>query len=331
MESELLAAFEHYFTVFLTERDVHASGELVVPWVTGFGTGRHEKVYEMHHALHLFERDVDQVPDPIEYTLHHSKAIPLDENTGLVFGEMDWHMSLHGWQVSLYEVRVSVVMKRYSEGWRVVHKHMSQPTAAHGDEEPYPLKEMEAHSKVLERRVQSRTQKLEQAHREMRRLAVTDALTGLYNRVQTDEVLDAEIRRQNRQAMPLAVILLDIDYFKPINDRYGHSKGDQTLIRFAQLLSERCRETDCLGRWGGEEFLLVCPDTTPEDARMLADQLLQSISECDFALEEPLTASIGVTSYRPGDTREMLIERADRALYEAKKAGRNQVSQAHTT
>lgn len=330
MESELLDAFEHYFDVFLTERDAHSAAELVVSWVTGFGTGRHEKVYELHHALHLFERDVDQVPDPIEYTLHRRKAVALGENIGVVFGEMDWHMNLHGWQVSLYDVRVSVVMKRHPEGWRVVHKHMSQPTAAHGDDEPYPLKEMEAESRVLERRVQNRTRELELAHQEMRRLAVTDTLTGLYNRVRTDEVVDAEIRRQNRQVSPLAVILLDIDHFKPINDQHGHRVGDQALVRFARLLNGRCRETDCVGRWGGEEFLVVCPDTQPDDAQQLAESLRQSIAKHDFQLEAPITASIGVASYRPGDSRESLIERADQALYEAKKTGRNRIWQAES-
>lgn len=328
-ESELLKAFEHYFNVFLRERDPLAAAALASDAITGFGTGAEESCYSIDKALHLYQRDVAQVPTPIEYTLHKSQASAINATTGVVMGQMDWHLVIRQRKVTLYGVRATLVMERQIDGWKVVHKHLSQPTSAHGPDEAYPLREIEAESMVLERLVVQRTQDLEAAHREMQRLAATDPLTGLYNRMKTDDVLDIELERQNRSDSPLTVILMDIDDFKPVNDQHGHRKGDEILVRFAELLKGRCRKTDCVGRWGGEEFLIVCPDTSLGSAQQLAENLRHTVAEYDFNLQQPLTVSLGVASYQRGDTREALIERADMALYTAKDAGRNRVQSAN--
>lgn len=324
-ERELLKAFEHYFDVFLRHRDAEASAALASDAITGFGTGADERCYDIEYALYLYQREVEAMPDPVDFTLHASQATAFSETHGLVMGEMDWHLTIRGRKVTLSNVRVTLVLERDPDGWKVIHKHMSQPTAAHGPDEPYPFREIEADSMVLERLVVQRTQDLEAAHREMQRLAITDPLTGLFNRIKTNEVLDTEIRRQARSASPLAVILIDIDDFKPVNDQYGHNKGDQVLVKFAEVLGGRCRKTDCLGRWGGEEFLVVCPDTGLDSAQQLAESLRLTIDEYDFELDTPLTASFGIACYQAGDYRESLIERADTALYAAKEAGRNRV------
>jgi len=324
-EQELLDAFEHYFTVFLRHRDAEASAALATDAITGFGTGADESCYDIEFALYLYQREVESMPDPVDFTLHASQATAFSDTLGLVMGEMDWHLMIKGRKVTLSNVRVSLVLEKRADGWKVVHKHMSQPTVAHGADEPYPFREIEAESMVLERLVVQRTQDLEAAHREMQRLAITDPLTGLFNRIKTNEVLDTEIQRQGRNTSPLAVIIIDIDDFKPVNDQYGHNKGDQVLVKFAEVLEGRCRKTDCLGRWGGEEFLVVCPDTELACAQQLAESLRLTIDEHDFELDAPLTASFGIACYQPDDSREALIERADNALYAAKEAGRNRV------
>lgn len=157
-------------------------------------------------------------------------------------------------------------------------------------------------------------------------LSVTDPLTGCYNRLKIDEVLNYECVRTRRSRRGLALIMIDIDDFKQINDRHGHQTGDQVLREFAQILQSRLRKTDTLGRWGGEEFIVICPETNCEGASHLAEILRQAVEEHRFADSLRITCSFGLSCcLGPDDDRELLINRADTALYQAKASGRNQV------
>ena len=155
-------------------------------------------------------------------------------------------------------------------------------------------------------------------------LSATDSLTGLSNRLRLDKALDQDLARCARKPMPLSVIMLDVDRFKSINDRHGHQIGDRVLITVARVLEHNIRKSDLVGRWGGEEFLLVC-NSTLEDATGLAEKLRLALQLRAVSAVGTVTASFGVSSYRPGDTSETLVGRADAALYQAKAAGRNQV------
>ena len=166
---------------------------------------------------------------------------------------------------------------------------------------------------------------LQQANLELTRLSATDALTQVYNRLKLDAVLSEELARALRYQSRFSVILLDIDHFKKVNDTYGHLVGDVVLVRVAGLLMENIRQSDTLGRWGGEEFLLVLPETDLDKASLLAEKLRQAISEEVFPAVGHKTASFGVAAFEAGDTVSALVERADEALYEAKHAGRDQV------
>ncbi|WP_347332435.1 diguanylate cyclase [Marinimicrobium locisalis] len=322
----LISAARLYFDTFLCHRDPEASAALASNRITGFGTGAQEQVYSVERALELYQADTDALPSPIEYCLQHIQAQPLTDDVGVVMGEMDWHFTYLNQAASLLNIRFSLVMRWIDGAWVLEHKHLSQPSQAHGENEGYPLKELEERSQVLRRLVKERTRELEETNRLMQRLATTDPLTGLYNRMRTDETLDAEIERQSRCPTPLALILMDIDHFKVVNDGHGHNKGDQVLVEVATILSQRVRRTDCLGRWGGEEFLLICPNTTLEAARQVADELRRAVAYQYFGEEIDITMSLGLTQYQPDDTREKLLERADRALYQAKQDGRNQVN-----
>lgn len=167
--------------------------------------------------------------------------------------------------------------------------------------------------------------KLHALNKELARLSVTDKLTGLFNRNKLDQVFEAEIQRAFRFGQVFSVILLDIDHFKLINDKYGHQSGDLVLVELARLLQTNTRETDIVGRWGGEEFLIICPQTDQQGALGLAEQLRQSLQEQNFMPQERTTASFGISSYQLGDHSKDLIDRADEALYEAKRNGRNRV------
>ncbi|MEM7247097.1 MAG: diguanylate cyclase [Acidobacteriota bacterium] len=170
---------------------------------------------------------------------------------------------------------------------------------------------------------------LEHAHRALTEISRLDPLTDLYNRRHLFDRLQHELARCAEQAVPLSCLLIDLDHFKAINDQLGHQTGDRTLVRVARLLSGSLRGGDLVGRYGGEEFLVVLPRTGPDNAQELAERLRQRIEteQVPGALGS-LTVSIGVASVDPSRPVSMddLVGRADRALYEAKGLGRNRVA-----
>lgn len=168
--------------------------------------------------------------------------------------------------------------------------------------------------------------KLQRLNRELERLSITDRLTGLYNRMRLDECFDREIRRCQRHPQAFSIILLDIDHFKLINDTYGHQAGDQVLIAVAGNLRANIRQTDIIGRWGGEEFMILCPGTDLDGVMTLAENLRQHLAATPMPPARQVTASFGVASYCAGDQPQDMVSRADRALYAAKHAGRNRVA-----
>jgi len=160
-------------------------------------------------------------------------------------------------------------------------------------------------------------------------LARTDALTGLANRRAFDEAVQQELRRAERYASPLALVMADLDHFKSINDRFGHHVGDQVLTDFAQTLRTAVRDVDLAGRWGGEEFVVLMPGTTLEDATQAAERMRLAVAGRPTRLAGATcgyTASFGVAALSADDkTIHDLVGAADAALYRAKKNGRNRV------
>jgi diguanylate cyclase (GGDEF)-like protein len=159
----------------------------------------------------------------------------------------------------------------------------------------------------------------------LERMSITDALTGVANRRRLDQARDAEVHRCERGAEPFSLLMFDLDRFKRVNDRYGHLVGDAVLKAFAQRLTALSRKPDLLGRWGGEEFLLLCPNTSAAAAARLAERLRVEVSAVPFEQVGRCTCSIGVATFVDGDDANAVLRRADRALYLAKAGGRNQV------
>ncbi len=164
-----------------------------------------------------------------------------------------------------------------------------------------------------------------QKNSKLEKLAVTDKLTGLYNRVQLDDVLDFGVNKAIRYNTNISIIFIDIDKFKSINDTYGHQVGDQILKHFSKILQSNIRKTDIAGRWGGEEFLIICHETNIECSLNLAENLRVVIENTTFKHIKNLTASFGIAVLEEKDSVHSLIQRADRALYKAKHSGRNKV------
>jgi diguanylate cyclase (GGDEF)-like protein/PAS domain S-box-containing protein len=156
-------------------------------------------------------------------------------------------------------------------------------------------------------------------------ISVRDHLTKLYNRVKLDEEFAKEILRSQRFGHPLSIIVIDIDHFKSVNDTYGHLVGDSVLVNMAKLLEKNIRTIDILGRWGGEEFIIICPETESKDAYKLAEKIRQNVEKYEFTTVGNKTASFGVSQYVTGENEQQLVDRADKALYKAKEEGRNKV------
>ncbi len=163
-------------------------------------------------------------------------------------------------------------------------------------------------------------------HEAMYTMAVRDAVTGLFNRTHLDATMTSEIKRSQRYGHPLSVLLLDLDHFKKVNDRYGHVAGDNVLMQLGQLLLNFLRVHDLPCRYGGEEFLLLLPETDLEGALTLAERCRMTIMEHRFESSGTLielTVSIGLACLEPGADADRLIKAADQALYQAKRDGRN--------
>lgn len=166
---------------------------------------------------------------------------------------------------------------------------------------------------------------LEKKNAKLESLAMCDGMTGLRNRHALELKLEGELERASRYRVPLSVILFDIDYFKRVNDTWGHQAGDGVIKRMAELTSALVRQPDDLFRWGGEEFMLVAPHTDRAGATALAEKLRAAIEAESFPEAGTVTASFGVAEWKPGEDCDEWFKRVDRALYRAKNTGRNRV------
>ncbi len=186
--------------------------------------------------------------------------------------------------------------------------------------------------RALQRIVEQRTAALTaqsaellETNRKLEVISTTDRLTGAYNRLYLDNTLASELLRSQRTGRAFSVVLIDMDKFKSVNDEFGHLVGDKVLIHLVAVLSAHIRKTDILGRWGGEEFLIICPETPETGAAEMAEALRHAVEDASFPVVGRKTISVGVATVRGQETVEDLVGRADAALYQAKNGGRNKV------
>ena len=156
-------------------------------------------------------------------------------------------------------------------------------------------------------------------------LSVTDALTKLYNRMKLDQTIVISVEKYKRHQIQFSIVLIDIDDFKSVNDIYGHDIGDYVLQTFASILTKQTRITDTVGRWGGEEFLIVCDNTDSKGAALIAEKLRKEIESTLLDKVQRKTISLGVAQFTDKDTINTLFKKADDALYKAKNSGKNRV------
>ncbi len=199
--------------------------------------------------------------------------------------------------------------------------HLSHSLQLHEKQE----EELRLHRDHLKNLVAKKTADLQKANNELEILATTDKLSQLMNRASIDDVFENEIARFWRTKSQFTIVLLDIDFFKQFNDNFGHQIGDKVIVEISRLLKNNIRSTDSVGRWGGEEFLIICPSTDSSGGRKFAESLREKITQHKFANLEKVTCSFGVTTTKTNDQMKDMLKRADTALYKAKDSGRNKV------
>lgn len=195
------------------------------------------------------------------------------------------------------------------------------------------LEKLERKNKSLEALIEERTAELRETNLRLQQqldikksLSETDVLTSTANRYLLEKVLKHEYLRAKRFCQPLSLLSLDLDDFKSINDQYGHSVGDLTLTHIVDVIRNNIREIDVLGRWGGDEFMIVLPNTQLKDAKNLAEKIRERVALKPVEGYICVTMSLGVVELQHNEAQEQLLIRADKMLYTAKAAGKNMIS-----
>ncbi|MBN2353385.1 MAG: diguanylate cyclase [Spirochaetales bacterium] len=176
--------------------------------------------------------------------------------------------------------------------------------------------------------VAKENKELKKLKKELEKIAMYDTLSGLLNRLSLFNRIDIEIERAMRAMFPLSGIMLDIDHFKPINDNFGHQCGDMVIREIGERLRNQLRKYDYAGRYGGEEFFIILPNTNLSQAVSIGERFRREIEKSKFQCGDELiaiTVSLGISQYRASESREKWIDRADKAMYKAKQLGRNRV------
>ena len=310
------------------------------------------KAYLGKDVSEIAQRDLSNVPDEgyIEYEVNgvekvafFNKATEADWRVVTTVERYDVIKDIF-YEIGLYAfciflicvvlgfVQSSILSKKFSLPLEQLHRKVKSVAEGHWESEddtPYPNNEIGMISQDIEKLT---TEELYSKSKELKRLnalleerATTDQLTGVSNRHKIDEDLEHLYQRLARYNQPFSIMLLDLDWFKQVNDTHGHQMGDTTLKELASVLRESVRSIDSVGRWGGEEFMIVCPETHLEEVRMLAERIRTSVERHEFTIGERVTISVGVAQCSRAESIENVIRRADKNLYSAKESGRNRV------
>lgn len=221
--------------------------------------------------------------------------------------------------------RLILSPRRSFEAWKEEIRGYSEPWSDTEQQAAIALGEDLA-LLVFNREMDLFNARLTAANRRLEKLAHTDGLTGVWNRYRIEQQIDTEISASERYDRQCALLLFDIDHFKQINDTHGHEVGDKVLSELASEIDQTLRDSDYLGRWGGEEFVVLATNSDREATRQLAERLRQCVANYDFGNIGQVTISVGGATWKPEDTRRTLVERADQAMYRAKRDGRNRVN-----
>jgi len=327
-QQEINQQFQHYIQAYFQERNLQTTLACLSPNLSGFGTGLDEVFPSELSIETLFQRDIEQAPNPFEVIYKFVNPHVVSETAGFVEAILTVESEILGQPVRLNNLRITLFFKKINGHWLVEHKHISLPTIIQEEGEASPIQKLEERNKLLEYMVQEKTKQLQHAIKRLKELSTTDPLTGLFNRAKFNEEIDKMATYLERYESIATIMMIDIDLFKHINDTFGHLQGDIVLKRFSKTLETTIRKADTLARWGGEEFIVLLPETDIEHARLLGKRIDQALITNAFKIDLPLTVSIGIAEFQKCETADHWLNRADQALYTAKRNGRNRIEVA---
>jgi diguanylate cyclase (GGDEF)-like protein/hemerythrin-like metal-binding protein/PAS domain S-box-containing protein len=280
-----------------------------VIWQMDLASGRFTYISPSVTALRGYTPE-EVMAMPVSAALTEESAVRMQATLAEAISA--WHAGHHAIQ------RITEVDQPHRDG-RIIPTEVV--TTLHGDAQGHLVSILGVTRDITRRRQDDLD--LRNAMRELEQLAGTDALTGAWNRRQFDEAVARETHRASRYHEPVCVLLLDLDHFKAVNDTHGHAEGDRVLRQVAECIRGVIRLNDSLTRWGGEEFVVLMPNTTEAQAVILAERIRETTAAHDFQGLPPVTVSIGVAEHAEGELSAAWLQRADRAMYQAKREGRN--------
>lgn len=306
--------------------------ELFSESFTGYTSTSDTLITTREEWLELLMKDFAQIQDRIEITVEDLSVQDLSADVVAATAVLHIHLPIADDILIREPYRFILIFRREGQAWKIVYSGASIPyhLAKRLPDEIYPVHELQSRNQELEELVEKRTSALEKALRALEVLSTTDDLTGLANRRAFNRTLRQEWSRAQRVQAPLSLVMVDIDYFKHYNDRYGHQAGDECLKAVAKVVAQSVHRTgELAARYGGEELAALLPNSNEHEAYECARRMQRGLQKLKLLHEGVpagmVTLSLGIASLTPSTdiTPDKLIRRADSALYQAKGAGRN--------
>ena len=325
--------FEEYIEMYAS-RDERLTARFSENF-SGYAGGGHVLVKDRQEWATVTRQDFSQIKERVRIEMLDISMQDLSDSVVMVTAFFHIHLPMPDHILSRETARLVLAFRLECDDWKIVHSGISIPYHLVQDGEVYPVKGLQERNDYLETLVEHRTRALEEANFKLELLSNTDGLTGIGNRRRFDIELDEEWNRARRTDIPLALIMLDVDHFKHFNDHYGHLAGDDCLRSLTQvLLKEVRRSGELVARFGGEEFVVLMPDSNVQAALETAQRIQRAVRTLALIHAETapgiVSFSFGVASLKPSPLHvpDELVRQADLALYRAKAMGRDRIELA---
>lgn len=329
-QRQIRALFDEYIEMYAARDD-----RLIASFsecFSGYTGGGDFLVKDRAEWVKITCQDFTQIKERLRIEVLDLTMQDLSADVVMVTAFFHIHLPIPDHILSRETARLVLVFRQENCDWKIVHSGISIPYHLVQDGEVYPVKSLQERNDYLLRVVEERTRALEEANLKLELLSNADGLTGIANRRCFDASLDEEWNRARRMGIPLALIMLDVDYFKHFNDQHGHLAGDDCLRALTKLLLKEVRRAgELVARYGGEEFVVLMPDSDLQAARDMAQRIQRSVrtlARTHAGVPTGIVSvSCGIASIKPSSHNSPinLLEQADRALYRAKAAGRDRI------